>query len=290
MIEVQKEVNGYIITKEGVTFKLPRVTKVISYCENMSDSQFYKNWVKRVGGQKKANQYSDSMASLGTTVHTAVEKFNRNEDFGEQKEKLTTTRIVDFSTGNILIDSKKADKLLNNQLKLFKLDGVIPRNLTLQQKRVWICDDEIQVAGELDEIIDINSDVLLNPVNNKYIKGSCIVDLKNTTKQKPVVYSLKWMLQLAAYTLGFKNTQNEDITQAIVACATPSSVNYWYVDPIKLKYYQSWFKKAVRAYISQTPFNWNIFKSNCGIVTNPNGYDTVARINMLPIKLEITNL
>lgn len=289
-IEVLKEKNGYIITKDGVTFKLPRVTKVISYCENFTSSPQFTNWQKRMGGASKAAEYTNQCATLGTKIHNCIESLNRKdiEKYEQKKKELEDTKLIDFSSNKVITDYPKAIKQLEKQEKLFKLDGVIARELTTKQKQIYICNDEIQIAGELDEIIDVDTDILYNPITNKYVKGTLLVDLKNPAKQKQVTYLLGYMLQLAAYSLGWNNLNPEDkINQSLVAIATPSSVNYWYCDPIRLKYYQSWFKKAVRCYLTNTKFDWNNFKLNSGIITTNEGYDRIARNNMLPYKLEI---
>lgn len=289
MIEILKEQNGYILTKDGDSFKLPRVSKVLDYCEGFTETIYFKNWQNRMGGASNAKEYTNQCATLGTKIHSCVEALNRKDlvKYEQKKKELESCKIYDFSTQSITVDSIKAIKQLKNQEKLFTLQGITPQVLTSAEKKVWICDDEVQVAGELDEIINITQDILFNPAKNNYVTGNVIVDLKNKVKQPNVTYLLRYMLQLGAYSLGWNNLHPEKpILQTMITSATPSSVNYWFCDEIRVKYYQTWFKKCVKAYLTDTKFDWKFFKSNSGIISS-DGYDRVARNNMLPIKLEI---
>lgn len=290
MIEILQEKNGYILTKDGHSFKLPRVSKVLDYCEDFTSTQHFKNWQIRMGGASKAKEYTNQCATLGTKIHSCVEAKNRGDSikYEQKKKELESCQIVDFSKNTVIVDAKKAYKQLQNQEKLFNLQGVTPQILNPKDKKVWICDDEVQVAGELDEIINITEDILYNPVHDKYVHGDVIVDLKNKIKQPNVTYLLRYMLQLGAYSLGWNNLHPEEpILQSMIASATSSSVNYWFCDELRVKYYQTWFKKCVRSYLTNSKFDWKFFKSNSGVIPTPEGYDRVARNNMLPIKLEI---
>jgi hypothetical protein len=290
MIEILQEKNGYILTKDGHSFSLPRVSKVLDYCEDFTSTQHFKNWQTRMGGSSNASKYTNQCATLGTKIHSCVEAKNRGDSFKyEQKKKeLESCQIVDFSKNTVIVDAKKAYKQLQNQEKLFNLQGVTPKVLSPAEKKVWICDDDVQVAGELDEIIDVKEDVLYNPLKNQYVQGNVIVDLKNKIKQPNVTYLLRYMLQLGAYSLGWNHLHPEEqILQTMIASATSSSVNYWFCDEVRVKYYQVWFAKCVRAYLTNTKFDWKFFKSNSGIISTSEGYDRVARNNMLPIKLEV---
>jgi hypothetical protein len=289
-IEILQEKHGYILTKDGHSFKLPRVSKVLDYCEDFTSTHHFKNWQTRMGGASKAKEYTNQCANLGTKIHSCVEALNQGnlEKYEQKKKELETCEIYDFSKKSVSVDSKKAIKQLKNQEKLFTLQGVTPRVLSSSEKKVWICDDDVQVAGELDEIINITEDVRHNPLHNKYVSGSVVVDLKNKVKQPNVTYLLRYMLQLGAYSLGWNNLHPEEpILQSMITSATSSSVNYWFCDEVRVKYYQTWFKKCVRSYLTNSKFDWGLFKSNSGVIPSPEGYDRVARNNMLPIKLEI---
>lgn len=286
MVKIKKEKNGYIIYDNGETIKLPRVTKVIGYCQDLTKSPQFQNWQKRMGGASVASKYTSGFSSMGTKIHKAVEKYNQGDltSFNKAKDRLEEVHIVDPSTGKVF-DSKKAQKVLDNQLKLFT--KVNPHKLTLKDKKVYYMEGIVAFAGELDEIVDIPKGILLDTENNKNIDGTCIVDLKNSSKQKSVVYLLNYLVQQGAYTLAWNQRHPEKpINQFAVSIASPTKVNVWYCNPAKTKYYQSWFKKMVKAYIKGEKFNWTKFEMNSGISKSKDNYPVVSRFNMLPSKLK----
>lgn len=290
-MQIKKTKEGYYVTQDGKTIKLPRVTSILSFCQNFTQSKFYLDWVDRMGGKSKASKYTNQCATLGTRIHSAIEALNQKDvtKFAQKIEKVRQTTVTDFSKNKLAIDGNKALSILENQKKLFVHPSIDVDVLTTKQKRIVYQKNNIAFAGELDELINIKEEnVVVLPKTGESILGRVIVDLKNSTKQKKVEWTLGYQLQLAAYSLGWEECTGESIDQSIVAIGTPKSVVYYYNDKFRMDFYKDWFKKCVSAYMSKEPFDWESFEAFCGILRDPEqGYTYPAKLNMLPKKVKL---
>ena len=239
----------YQFVYEGKKVKACRVSAVLSYCNAMTDSIGYQNWVIREGGEAKAKKRTMAMANRGSRVHKSLELFYENPE-----------KYIEYASA--LCDDDK--KYLNSYRDL------LPNYKRLHSElQVNYFNNGQAVAGTLDSCGWLNPHNIYTDkafTNKLHIENTFgIADYKTKEKQpKEVLYVLKHCLQLAAYKLALEQTKGIVADNIYIFSASPRQLNIYYAGKDKLEFYCNEFLKCLDAYLNKTKFDWKALELRAG--------------------------
>jgi hypothetical protein len=220
-IEINKEC--YIMNNKY----FPRVTRIISYCEDIENQFWYKKWVDKVG-EKEANNIKNHSAQRGRIIHGLLEHY-------QDKQKLK----------NLLTQSSLEEKMFFKNYESF----LKTFNFLKHEQKVSYQKNNLLYAGTLD---------FYGKFQNE--NSITIGDFKNVNKKKYPSQCIKYALQLGAYAKAIE--EKVDITKGIIVISTKENLDIFEVKEEDLLFYKDAFLVCTDYFMKQKKFNWSNFLKN----------------------------
>ncbi len=245
---------------------VPRVTKILEWCENIESRQRFKQWKESIGVEK-AEEIKNRSRITGTKIHKARElKYKEPEKY---QEFLSTFGDVELQQN-------------------FNYDPFFKHfDIKVSEQRVHYGNE---YAGTLDfgGIITDTSKFLDSKKNNVISDPRIILDLKNPfSKQKKPEHLIKYCLQLAAYTNAWNYLYPKAIiTNALILVSSPKQLNIYYINPASMDFYIKEFLTCLKYFKHKLEYNWDDLLLRTGIVES-NNRTTYLNDNFIPIRLMI---
>jgi len=246
--------------------KVPRVTKVLEWCENIESRQGFRNWKNNIG-EEKAEEIKNRSRISGTKIHKARElKYKEPEKY------------LDFISTFNEIESQQNFNY-DSFFKYFEIK--------VSEQKVHYKED---YAGTLDfGGIITNPEMFVDEKgNNIIVDPRIILDLKNPfSKQKRPEYTIKYCLQLGAYVNAWNYIYPQaKIKNCLILVSSPKQLNIYYINPKSTEFYINEFMNCVEYFKNKKEYNWDDLLLKAGIVQS-NGKINYLLDNYLPERLYI---
>lgn len=215
--------------------KVPRVSRILDYCEDKSG---LKKWKQDVG-EEEAFRIRQTAANLGNRLHMALEL--ERKDLALFENYLSGMSTKERSMLDHYTDFRKAFDPYSVEQKLHYFNPI-----TLQE-----------YAGTPDAVGWINAEYYLREGEVAVPPGTlAVIDYKNYAKQKNIKWLVRNFLQLAAYYHAVNTKETFKLNGCMLLVCSERQLNMYYMDNAQSDYFVDIFLDCLEHYYLGTTFDW----------------------------------